>query len=88
MPFDSLESLLSSDFSLIVKKGGNSQATFTAAQPDSIFDQLNRAKVKEFLPTDQGLDKINASQNNLAFYYALESILDFTEYKCQVLRVK
>ena len=60
MPFDGLQGLLSSSYSLLVKKGGNTQATFDQANPESLFGQLYDKKVTEFLPTDRALQALNA----------------------------
>lgn len=84
MPFDSLETLLTSSYELIVKKGGNSESTFRSSPKNSDLYKLNEQKVSEFLPTDEALRKINGTDRPLAFYYALETILDFKEYKCKV----
>ena len=80
----SLEGLLTSDYSLIVKKGGNSESAFTSANPDNIFGKLNSQKVSEFMPTDEAVVKLNSSDKPLAFYYAVETILNFKEFKCHV----
>ena len=79
-----LEGLLTSDYSLIVKKGGNSESAFTSANPDNIFGKLNSQKVSDFLPTAEAVVKLNGSDNPLAFYYAIETILNFKEFKCHV----
>ena len=74
---------------MIVKKGGNSESAFTSANSENIFGKLYSQKVSDFMPTAEAVLKLNNSENPLAFYYAIETILNFKEFKCHVrLNVK
>ena len=83
MPFDSLETLLNSDYTLAIREKGFSFYTFTQSQPGTIFNQLLNTKVTDYLSPLEGMRHVNEN-NKAAYYYSLESLLGYKEFKCQV----
>ena len=84
MPFDSLETLLNSDYTLTIREKGFSFYTFTQSQPGTIFNQLLKSKVTDYLSPLDGMRYVNESTGKTAYYYSLESLLGYKEFKCQV----
>lgn len=85
MPFDSLETLLNSDYTLTIREKGFSFYTFTQSQPGTIFNQLLKSKVTDYLSPLDGMRYVNeSSTGKTAYYYSLESLLGYKEFKCQV----
>ena len=84
MPFDSLETLLNSDYTLAIREKGFSFYTFTQSKPGTIFHQLFNTKVEDYLSPLEGMRYVNEN-TKAAYYYTLESLLGYKEFKCKVI---
>ena len=84
MPFDSLASLLTSDYTLTIREKGFSFYTFNQSKPGTIFNRLLTEKVTDYLSPLDGMQYVNEN-TKVAYYYTLESLLSYKEFKCKVL---
>ncbi|XP_059096592.1 probable glutamate receptor [Tigriopus californicus] len=90
LPFSTMEEFLKSDFKLSLPSYYDLyQEIFSAAPPNSIFNQVYQAKVvgKEdafFDSESDGLDKLMVEPDSGVFYN-VESFADYKMYQCQIV---
>ena len=85
LPFNTLPGFLASEYSLNVKKAGFFEDTLRNAEPGHVLGKIYAQKTNEFVPGREGAGKLVESEEKLAYYYCLETVLQYTEHKCKIV---